>query len=1182
MADHAAASAAADADPSLRQGGDAADADEEEEEEEAAPSSAAGVGVGVGVEERCRAMMEVVKKDAVGGKWRVSKLVAAAVPVMGMEFESVHAAKGFYYGYGERVGFKARTGSNRRSVGNGVMIMQRFLCSRGNYANRRNKANGLDELKEEEVQDGAAGKRKRGANNKRNPNPVKNNSEVIEVESSAEKGVGTAVPNNGQEARKMRGSKRGRTKKDVTEKDEKPVVELEAEKEDEVVAQDGDDVEEQKGEGEEEMEEEVQVEVQEKRGRGRPRKADAEGNALQARVLRELGLRASQYTNEERKKIVSKYLSKRQSRPVSARPAKIASHQALAERRKRGDGGRFLSSEGLTQPSERRSKRLEKQNLKKEDKGESKEDEIIEGEPDPEMEVVAGPGGEPKVGMVFLNEDKAYDCYVTYAGTVGFSVRKGWLEKTATNTTKSRAYVCSKEGFRSKSVSTDPKKPRPETRTGCLAHMTIKITVSGKYVVTEYVADHNHDLETPLVDIQVLRSHKLLAKLQQPPDPPRVVLIPNDYKNYVRTRHTKDMQLGDTQAIYEYLQRKKGEHPSFFYAIQVDEDDQLTNVFWADVKSILDYHYFGDVLCVDTRYSTSDHSRPLLLFIGVNHHKQPVIFGAALVYDESVESFKWLFETFKSAMSGKQPKTVMIDQSTAISEAVASVWPRTTQRFSLIHLYKNATKILRDAFQASETFADDFSMWLYGYEEEGDFLSSWEILSDKYNLKDNEWLGKLYADRERWALPYGRDSFCADIAAALRSDNNTDAILADLLKKETDFPSFFNNYDKLLENKRLAEQQADYLGVQMAQRVAPLRMLWQAANAYTPTLFEMFRLEFELTLTCMAYCCGEIGPISEYEVTVKNRPRDHFVRFDSSECMVVCSCKKFEFTGIPCCHVLKVLEVRNIKELPPHYILKRWRKDAQSESPRENYGFEAVDEDPRFLLSKRYSMLYRTFYKIAAKAAENIEAYTYMESQCDQFIEQVELLLQAKLHDKSSLSTILKVQQPNLFPNEASNSETRRVSSKKIKNVDTRRQQQSPLQSNKKKKGRQGLPEPEEAEVPLRVDPPTISNDIPNHLRTPTSQFLATSHIMQAPYIAQQFGLSSLQGFPGISPFGQEPAPAPLQQPHLQQPPFHSGPQIPQAPPPDIQSLQFLSSNPQLGHQATDQSQYTIPVWDFL
>uniref|UniRef100_A0A453LY36 Uncharacterized protein n=1 Tax=Aegilops tauschii subsp. strangulata TaxID=200361 RepID=A0A453LY36_AEGTS len=37
-----------------------------------------------------------------------------------------------------------------------------------------------------------------------------------------------------------------------------------------------------------------------------------------------------------------------------------------------------------------------------------------------------------------------------------------------------------------------------------------------------------------------------------------------------------------------------------------------------------------------------------------------------------------------------------------------------------------------------------------------------------------------------------------------------------------------------------------------------------------------------------------------------------------------------------------------------------------------------------------------------------------------------------------------------------------------------------------------------------------------------------------------------------------------------------------QAPPPDIQSFQFLSSNLQLGHHNTDQGQYTIPVWHFL
>ncbi|OQU90898.1 hypothetical protein SORBI_3001G070600 [Sorghum bicolor] len=1118
--------------------------------------------------------MEVVAKDGAGGKWKVTKLVvehshelqvatgdvAATVPAVGMEFDSVDDAKGFYYGYGERVGFKARMGSNRRSVGDGEKILQRFLCWKGNCANRSKCKDNSDAGKEaEEVVEGAsaaaaAGKRKREPYKTRSRNPGKN-TEVIEVE----KGVGLAGAGNGLELQNGRRSRRGRSKKAAVEHDEESVVGFEVEKEVAEGASPASDGDGEDCEGEEDKEglqEEVEVEVKEKRGRGRPRKTVMEDDALQAHVLRELGVRASQYNNEERKKILNKYRSKRQSRPASSRPTKIASRQALAERRKRGDGGRFLSSEEQLPsqlPSERRSKRLEKQNLKME-KAESKEDETMEVEPDPEIEVVPGPGGEPKVGMVFLNEDKAYEFYVNYAGTAGFNVRKGWLDKTAKNVIKSRAYVCSKEGFRPKSASIESKKLRPETRTGCQAHMTIKITASAKYVVTEFVADHNHVLETPLVDIQILKSQKLLAKVLQPPDPPKVVLIPNEYKNYTRTKRMKDMQLGDTQAICEYLHRMKGENPSFFYAIQVDEDDQFTNVFWADGKSIMDYNYFGDVVCVDTRYCTSDYGRHLLLFTGVNHHKQLIIFGSALIYDDSVQSFRWLFETFKSAMSGKKPKTVLTDQSDALSDAVSSSWPGTTHRFSLLHLYLNATKLFRDTFQGSETFASDFSRWLYEYEED-DFYSSWEILSEKYSIKDNEWFCKLYEDRERWALPCGRDTFCADIATALRSDN-MDTILTDLLKPEIDLQNFFINYDKFLEEKRLAEQQADYLGAQIAQRVAPLHLLWQAANSYTPTLFEMFRMEYEQISKCMVYSCGEIGPISEYQVTVKDRPRGQFVRFDSTECMVVCSCKKFEFMGLLCCHVLKILDLRDIKELPPHYILKRWRKDAQSESP-ENYGFAAIDEDPKFSLSKRYNTLYRNLYKIAAKASESVEAYAFLESQYEQLVEQVEVLLQAKLHDKSSLSTVLKGNQPNLLNSEVSSSEHRRATGKKIKNIEVRRQQQSPLDPNKKKKGRQGLLEPEEIEIPLRVDPPAVSNDIQNHLRTPTNQFLAPSHMIQAPYVAQQFGLGSLQGFPGMSPFGQ-------------------------APPPDIQSLQFLSSNPQLGHQTTDQGQYTIPVWDFL
>jgi hypothetical protein len=285
-------------------------------------------------------MMEVVGKDGGGGKWKVSKLVvehnhelqvapgevAATVPALGMEFESADAAKEFYYGYGERVGFKARTGSNRRSVGDGEKIMQRFQCWRGIYSSRRGKGKDSDEGKEAEemVEDAAAaaaaGKRKREPYKTRSRNAAKKDAEVVEVE----KGVGVGGAENGLEVQNGRGSRRGRSKKGMVEQDGKSVAGLEAEKDGvQVAAAASNDKEEEEDEGKDQegVEEEVQVEV--KRGRGRPRKAVTEDDTLQAHVLRELGVRASQYNLEERKKILSKYLSKRQSRPASSRPTKV-------------------------------------------------------------------------------------------------------------------------------------------------------------------------------------------------------------------------------------------------------------------------------------------------------------------------------------------------------------------------------------------------------------------------------------------------------------------------------------------------------------------------------------------------------------------------------------------------------------------------------------------------------------------------------------------------------------------------------------------------------------------------------------------------------------------------------------------------------------------------------------------
>ncbi|KAG6481397.1 hypothetical protein ZIOFF_057998 [Zingiber officinale] len=118
----------------------------------------------------------------------------------------------------------------------------------------------------------------------------------------------------------------------------------------------------------------------------------------------------------------------------------------------------------------------------------------------------------PEVDMEFEDEDKAYEFYNRYAGMVGFSVRKGWIDKSSDKIIRSRTLVCSREGFRKdKKGAKEVKKPRPETRIGCPARLTIKLTPNGSYRITEFVPDHNHQPAPPSA-IHMLRSQRILTE----------------------------------------------------------------------------------------------------------------------------------------------------------------------------------------------------------------------------------------------------------------------------------------------------------------------------------------------------------------------------------------------------------------------------------------------------------------------------------------------------------------------------------------------------------------------------------------------------------------------------------------------------------------------------------------------
>lgn len=118
----------------------------------------------------------------------------------------------------------------------------------------------------------------------------------------------------------------------------------------------------------------------------------------------------------------------------------------------------------------------------------------------------------PNVGMEFESEDDAYVFYNRYAKMVGFSVRKDFLNKSKVNgTVVSRRFTCFKEGYRRKDKrDVNVKKPRKQTRTGCLAQMTISRQPNGKYCVIHFEAKHNHEGVGPHL-VHMLPSQRRLA-----------------------------------------------------------------------------------------------------------------------------------------------------------------------------------------------------------------------------------------------------------------------------------------------------------------------------------------------------------------------------------------------------------------------------------------------------------------------------------------------------------------------------------------------------------------------------------------------------------------------------------------------------------------------------------------------
>ncbi|GAV82966.1 LOW QUALITY PROTEIN: FAR1 domain-containing protein, partial [Cephalotus follicularis] len=246
----------------------------------------------------------------------------------------------------------------------------------------------------------------------------------------------------------------------------------------------------------------------------------------------------------------------------------------------------------------------------------------------------------------FDNLDDVYTFYNCYALHKGFGVRKSSSSKSsATGELIWKKFVCDKASWRVKNKEkvdgSEAVSRCRETRDGCMTSLNVRWRKHGKWVVTGFVEEHCHTLDTPrragkhrsIVSHKSSAAKDLMEQLHTCGMGPSVIAkainimgnitdISTDHViNHLRKHRMNNIGIEDYLVAMHFTQQMRLDSNSYFTA-EYESDGTLRSMFWVDARSREEYFVFSDVIVFYVTYKTTKFMMPFASFTGVNHHKQ--------------------------------------------------------------------------------------------------------------------------------------------------------------------------------------------------------------------------------------------------------------------------------------------------------------------------------------------------------------------------------------------------------------------------------------------------------------------------------------------------------------------------------------------------------------------------------
>ncbi|XP_015899964.2 protein FAR1-RELATED SEQUENCE 11 isoform X2 [Ziziphus jujuba] len=585
----------------------------------------------------------------------------------------------------------------------------------------------------------------------------------------------------------------------------------------------------------------------------------------------------------------------------------------------------------------------------------------------------------PFIGQRFVSQEAAYEYYCTFAKQFGFSIRRNRTrgkDGVGRGVTR-RDFTCHRGGYPQMKLSEDGKmqRNRKSSRCGCQAYMRIVKRTHfdvPEWRITGFSNIHNHEL-LKSNEVCLLPAYSTLS----PDDKSRICMFAKagmsarqmlrlmelekgvrlgclpftevDIRNLLQSFRNIDRD-NDAIDLIAMCKKMKDENSNFKYDFKIDGHNRLQYISWSYASSVQLYEAFGDAVIFDTSHCLDAYDMLVGVWLGVDNHGMTCFFGCVLLREENMQSFSWALKTFLGFMKGKAPQTILTDHNMWLKEAIATEMAQTKHAFCILHI------IAKFSDWFSVLLGSRYDEWkaefhrLYNLDSVEDFEQEWKEMANNYGLNTNKHIISLYTLRTFWALAFLKHYFFAGMMHTSQTNS-----LADIVE---------------FKDRAGAKQRMQQKGQRFCLKTgSPIES--HASSVLTPYAFG--KLQEELILA------PQYASILVDEDCFQVR---HHTQMDGAwkviwhPCQehISCSCHLFEFSGILCRHVLRVLSTNNCFRIPDQYLPLRWRGLSSSST-------NAFQPMPIREHSRKVQFLESLS---SALVAESVQSEEHLDAACEQ------------------------------------------------------------------------------------------------------------------------------------------------------------------------------------------------------